>query len=184
VVEDNRTANLLHETSEWIIFNKPSGWHTLASDYDEGLSFEKWLKENRPEQAKIPESGIVQRLDHSTSGCLLVAKSAAGYEKLRERISNREAGVQKIYLALVQGKAKAGHFRFYFTGRYKRSRKVTVKKTGKVQNMGECSWSVKEARENSTLLEVSLLGPGQRHQIRAGLAFLGHPIRGDKLYGG
>ena len=52
-------------------FSSGPGWHTVAGRGTPAI--ETWLAEHHPEQAHIPEAGLVHRLDRGTSGCLLVA---------------------------------------------------------------------------------------------------------------
>jgi 23S rRNA-/tRNA-specific pseudouridylate synthase len=59
-----------------------------------------------------------------------------------------------------------------------------VATTGRANHHGRGAWRVVERNDDHDLVEVRLIGPGRRHQIRAGLAFLGHPIINDELYGG
>lgn len=173
---------ILKETKDWLVLNKPSGLHSLRSKTSREKSLEDWIIEFFPNQRDLPDSGIVHRLDELTSGCLLVAKNRKAYDELRELMKSSE--MKKTYFAVVEGKCPGGDFEFYFSSRYKRSAKVTVKRSGKLGEYGHCKWVPRAFGKGFTLLEVSLLGPGKRHQIRAGLARLGHPICGDLLYGG
>ena len=70
-----------------------------------------------------------------------------------------------------------------FASRHKGSAKASVHTRGEPETIGRCRWRVRSVRDDTTLIEVDLLGPGRRHQIRAGFAYEGHPLVGDTLYG-
>jgi len=158
--------------------------HSLNSQKNDHPSIEVWLKNTYPEQSKLRESGLVHRLDERTSGCLMAARTEAAYEFWSEHFQSENIRVKKIYLALVEGRIGSGKFEIYFSGRYKRSKKVSVLEKGEASERGFCRWKLSETRTPSPLLEVEIVGPGRRHQIRAGFAYLGHPLLGDSLYGG
>ena len=181
---------VLHEADDWLVIEKPAGLHTVArkkvepSDSDElGDSVEAWLRTHRPELAGLNEAGLVNRLDFGTSGCVLVARSEKEQERLR--IGMRDGSIGKSYHALVEGGlSETGRFKLYFTSRYKRSKKVTVRDSGDTRHLGRCAWHVRARHQGVLLLEIELRGAGRRHQVRAGFAHLGAPLLGDALYGG
>lgn len=185
---------LLCETANWLVINKPSGWHSVRlarSEQDDeagGVTssgiLQDWLARQYPDLAALPESGLAQRLDRMTSGCVIVGRSIEAVTRLSNAVRGRWGTIHKTYLAMAQGRCENGTFELYFHSRYRRSRKVLVEDSGPVKEQGACRWHALERRTDSTLLEVELLGPGRRHQIRAGLAHLGHPLLGDELYGG
>ncbi|RLS86994.1 MAG: RNA pseudouridine synthase [Planctomycetota bacterium] len=182
---------VLHDEPHWFVVNKPAGMHTVAQPNNDAPSVEAWLRATRPDRADIEECGLVHRLDLDTSGCVLVAKSAKARVWLRDAFSGRGGDIRKMYLARVEGffaeRVIAGAFTLSFSSRHKGSAKVSVGPRGEPETIGRCRWNVKSSsgagEPASTLLEVELLGPGRRHQIRAGMAHEGHPLVGDTLYG-
>ena len=172
--------------TDWMVVNKPAGWHSVQQEGSEGLSVEAWLRANEPRAAALDEAGLCHRLDLWTSGCLAVALTPDAHERLRHAFSQAGSGVRKIYLALARkGLSGDGRFRLHFESRYKRSAKVSVGESGSAWSAGRCIWHVqRRGPSGHDLVQVELIGPGRRHQIRAGLAHLGHPLAGDTLYGG
>lgn len=161
-----------------------------------GEVLSSWLAAQHPPQAYLPDAGLVQRLDHCTSGCVIAAKNESMHRVLRDAVSDRgERSIAKVYLALVKrGLEPQGRFELVFSSRHKGSAKVTVRRDGDGER-GECRWRVVRASASGDtdstrtaaafdLIEIQLQGPGRRHQIRAGMAFLGHPLAGDSLYRG
>jgi 23S rRNA pseudouridine1911/1915/1917 synthase len=128
----------------------------------------------------------VHRLDKDTSGILLVAKNDESLEFLQRQFKERTA--EKKYLALVVGnlKNKQGKIETLLGRSPGDRRKQKVYSAlapgteGKRKAVTE--YGVLQRFENYDLIEAEPK-TGRKHQIRAHLSYLGHPIAGDKMYG-
>jgi 23S rRNA pseudouridine1911/1915/1917 synthase len=122
--------------------------------------------------------GIVHRLDAGTSGLLVVAKTDTAHEALRTLFRRHE--VERRYLALVRGQVANDAFAVEAPlGR--RSARIVVDATE--GRRAETRFDVRERLAAATLLEAAPR-TGRTHQIRVHLASIGHPILGDRTYGG
>jgi len=122
------------------------------------------------------EAGLVHRLDTDTSGVLVAARDPATWRALRDAFTDHE--VEKTYLALVCGDV-AGPGQcdepLSRTGKH-----VRVTAAGLPAHT---RWQVVERFGTRTLLRCHTRY-GRRHQVRVHLAHAGHPICGDRQYGG
>lgn len=125
-------------------------------------------------------AGIVHRLDKDTSGLLVVAKNQASLEDLKNQFKTRE--VEKKYFALVVGVVpkERGSIVGPIARHPKFKQKFVVSEEGKT---AQTEYRVIKRFKKYTLLELAPL-TGRTHQLRVHLSSLGHPIVGDKLYGG
>jgi 23S rRNA pseudouridine1911/1915/1917 synthase len=124
--------------------------------------------------------GVVHRLDVGTSGLMVVAKSESAYSLLKQAFRERE--VDKIYRAVVQGHPDP------LSGTIDApiGRHPTADHRWAVVAGGRPSvthYQVLEAFRGASLVEVRL-ETGRTHQIRVHLRAIGHPIVGDRRYGG
>ncbi len=123
--------------------------------------------------------GIVHRLDAGTSGLVIVACTERAHEALAEMM--REHLVNRTYLALVRGSVE--HDRFTVEAPLRRRRARIVVGRGSSGKHAETDLEVRERFERSSLVEASPR-TGRTHQIRVHLSSVGHPILGDRAYGG
>ena len=122
----------------------------------------------------------VHRLDRNTSGLLVLAKSNAAEEELISTF--RERRVEKVYHALVIGRMSKSHA--VEEAYLKKDEKSALVKISS-KPIGEkivTEYEVLENRGECSLLKITL-HTGKTHQIRAHMAFLGHPVVGDEKYG-
>src|SRR5947209_13139441 len=126
-------------------------------------------------------AGIVHRLDRDTSGMLVVAKNDEVHRALKALLSARR--LQREYLALVDGRpsARSGTIDAPI-GRDRRDR-VLISIDSDVPRQAKTHFEVAEPFGEATLLRVTL-ETGRTHQIRVHMAAIGHPIIGDRQYGG
>jgi len=135
---------------------------------------------------KPPRYGIVHRLDKDTSGILLIAKNNSSLSFLQKQFKERK--VIKKYLALVAGIVKKDSGKIEtLMGRSPKNRKkqrVFLEGEPKSENKRRAItlYKVIDRFKNCTFLEVEPK-TGRKHQIRCHLAWIHHPIIGDKLYG-
>jgi 23S rRNA pseudouridine955/2504/2580 synthase len=168
---------ILYEDDHLLILNKPSG---TAVHGGSGLSFGviEGLRALRPD-ARFLE--LVHRLDRDTSGVLLVAKKRSALRSLHEQL--RMKGMQKDYLALVQGEWQS-HCKVVQAPLLKNilqsgERIVRVSAEGKPS---ETRFKIEERYEFATLIKASPV-TGRTHQIRVHAQYAGHPIAFDDRYG-
>jgi 23S rRNA pseudouridine1911/1915/1917 synthase len=122
--------------------------------------------------------GIVHRLDAGTSGLLVIAKDDEMHELLASMLSRHD--IDRRYLALVRGRVE--HDRFAVDAPLgRRGARVVIRLGGGKE--AETAFVVRERFEISTFLEAAPL-TGRTHQIRVHLSSIGHPILGDRSYGG
>jgi 23S rRNA pseudouridine1911/1915/1917 synthase len=122
--------------------------------------------------------GIVHRLDAGTSGLMIVAKTDEVHQALSHMMRRHE--VERRYLALVRGRVEHETFAVDAPLGRRAERIVVDHSEGRAAETG---FEIRERLTRSTLLEATPR-TGRTHQIRVHLRAIGHPILGDRAYGG
>jgi 23S rRNA pseudouridine1911/1915/1917 synthase len=173
---------IAYEDDDIIVFDKPPGLvvHPAPGHRDSTLvNAFRWL---RPEniQPGTERPGIIHRLDKDTSGLIVVAKNERSRLHLLRVWQRRE--VRKEYIALVVGDFPEDAAKVDAPiGRDPNNRKrMAVVPDGKP---AVTYLKVIERLPGFTLMDVEI-ETGRTHQIRVHCAFTGHPVAGDRTYGG
>ena len=183
--------DVIHEDSDILVINKGAGMivhptsKVVSGTVVNALLF-RWGKAFVVGSPQRP--GIVHRLDKDTSGVMVAAKNDRAYFSLIKQFSERK--VHKEYIVFVSGDMKRGEEIETFYGRHPVMRhKMSVwgglyeKRRGPVSRKAVTAVKVLERLGHSSILEVSPR-TGRTHQIRVHMSYLGHPVLGDKTYGG
>lgn len=181
--------NIIHEDSELLVINKPAG---LVCHPSKDGPMSSLIGRVRLYLGAESRPHLVNRLDRETSGVTIVAKVDAAALELRRLWESRE--VQKEYLAIVHGHVGTEQGTIDAPLGKDESSRVAIKDCVRTDGLASQTTFFRErmflkqvAGENEprafSLLRV-LPRTGRKHQIRIHLAYLGHPIVGDKMYGG
>lgn len=170
------TAAVLHEDADLLVVAKPSGLPTLPGG---GLFLERTLLSLVRRRA--PGASPMHRLGRGTSGLVLFARVPAARAPLQTLF--REGRVRKVYRALCSGHPPMEAFEVAAPiGEvpYPPLGALHAAAAGGRPSLSRVA--VLEHREGCALVEVEI-PTGRPHQIRIHLAFAGHPLVGDPLYG-
>jgi 23S rRNA pseudouridine1911/1915/1917 synthase len=173
---------LIHQDADLVVLDKPAGLTVHPGAGRSTGTLVHLLLARYPEIGGVGgpgRPGVVHRLDKGTSGVMVVARTAAAYQRLSRAFADRE--VRKTYLAIVHGApAPAAGVIEAPIGRHRERRtEMTVRADGRP---ARTAFRTLAAGCGIALLEIDL-ATGRTHQIRVHLKSLGHPLVGDPTYG-
>jgi len=184
IISDKTNLQVLHEDNHLIVINKRVG-DIVQGDKtgDKPLSevIKEYIKDkyNKPGEVFL---GVIHRLDRPTTGIVLFAKTSKALTRMNTLFSNRET--QKTYWAIVKNKPENSEDKLVHY--LKRNEKNNTSKAHinevPESKIASLDYKIMASLQNYYGLEINL-HTGRHHQIRAQLAAIGSPIKGDLKYG-
>lgn len=174
--------DVVYEDEDLAIINKPQGMvvHPSAG-HSSGTMVNALLYQIKDLSGinGVVRPGIVHRIDKDTSGLLMVAKNDAAHQALADELKAKKS--LRKYLAIVHGNLPndRGIIEAPIGRSEKDRKKQAVIARGKE---AVTRFQVIERFGDYTLVELTL-ETGRTHQIRVHMAYIGHPVAGDPLYG-
>ena len=184
ILPENIPLEVLYEDEDVIVVNKPKGMvvHPAAGN-DDGTLVNALLHHCGDSLSGINgiiRPGIVHRIDKDTSGLLIVAKNDIAHQGLAQQI--KEHSFTRIYEAVVYGNMKREEGTVDAPiGRHPTDRK-RMAVTDKNSRNAVTHYKVLKRYDGFTHVQLKL-ETGRTHQIRVHMAYIGHPVAGDTVYG-
>lgn len=181
---ENIPLDIVYEDDYLLVVNKPKGMvvHPAAGNYDETLvnALLYHCGESLSGINGVLRPGIVHRIDKDTSGLLIVAKNDFAHAHLAKQI--KDHSFTREYEAVVFGNLKNDEGTVDAPiGRNPNDRKKMCV-TAKNSKNAVTHYSVIRRYKGYTHIKC-ILETGRTHQIRVHMAYLGHPVAGDVVYG-
>ena len=172
--------HLIYEDNHLIIYNKQPGL-LVQGDKTGDITLldiiKRYLKITKKKQGNI-YLGLVHRLDRTSSGVMVFAKTSKALSRLNKQFKNRE--VFKKYWAIVEGKnipKREKLINWIYKNQKKNKSFITLKELEGSKKAFLTYSLIKKLRDYS-LIQVEL-DTGRHHQIRCQMAYHGFPIKGD-----
>ena len=165
---------IIENNNQFIVCNKPAGLPSVpdkSNDTNIQNLLESYCKQSLH---------ALSRIDRPVSGIMLFSKNNNATTTLTEQLKNRS--VQKVYYGFVEGHLDTDQGEMVDYLIKKGNKAQVVPEGSKDSKIAKLSYKVVDQLERYTLLELELI-TGRFHQIRAQLAHIGHPLKGDVKYG-
>lgn len=184
VTAENIPLDIVYEDSDLLVVNKPKGMvvHPAAGNYSGTLvnALLYYCKDSLSGINGVIRPGIVHRIDKDTSGLLIVAKNDTAHLDLAQQI--KEHSFHRAYQAVAYGNFKEDNGTVNQPiGRHPKDRKKMAV-TYKNSKNAVTHYDVISRYEKFTHIRC-VLETGRTHQIRVHMAYIGHPLAGDEVYG-
>lgn len=175
--------DVVYEDSDILVVDKPPGMVVHPAYGHRSGTLVNAVLAHSPDLAGVGgelRPGIVHRLDKDTSGLIVVAKCDRALQALQAQFKRRE--VTKLYVALVEGslQPRTGIIDAPIGRDIKARKRMAVVLA--VGREAQTKYRVLEYLPGYTLIEAEPK-TGRTHQIRVHMAFIGHPLAGDSVYG-
>ena len=176
--------DIVYEDKDLLVVNKPKGMvtHPAAGNYDRTLvnALLYHCGNSLSGINGVIRPGIVHRIDKDTSGLLIVAKNDIAHAGLAKQI--KEHSFERAYECVVHGNVKEDKGTVNQPiGRHPKERKKMAV-TYKNSKNAVTHYEVIKRYGDFTHLRC-VLETGRTHQIRVHMAYIGHPVAGDEVYG-
>ena len=171
--------DIVHEDDDLLVINKPAGLVVHPAVGNPAGTLMNALLHHDATLVGLPRAGIVHRLDKSTSGLMVVARTLTAHKRLVEALQARS--VKREYLTVVNTVLTAGGCIEAPIGRHPVDRKRMAVVPGGKEAITH--YRVLERYRAHTLVQVRL-ETGRTHQIRVHMAYRHCPVVGDPVYGG
>jgi len=183
VVPQNIPLDVVYEDSDVIVVNKPKGLVVHpAPGHPDGTLVNALLYHCGDSLSGIGgelRPGIVHRIDRDTSGLIIAAKNDYAHQKLAAQLQDHT--LARIYACIVTGNLREERGTVDAPiGRHPTDRKKMAVISG--GRPAVTHWEVLERYTGFTYTQCRL-ETGRTHQIRVHMAYIGHPILGDTVYG-
>lgn len=172
---------LIHEDDDIIVVDKPRGLLTSTTAREKRVTALQRIDEYLHATDRTKHAVAVHRLDRDACGLLVFAKSPRAVERLKRQFF--EHTVERQYLAIVRGHPEPPEGRIDLALFERADGIVRPAKPEDRAKEASTRYRTVERRGENAVLEVEL-ETGRKHQIRAHLSAIGHPLVGDEDYGG
>ncbi len=175
---------ILYEDNHLIAVNKlPS--EIVQGDKTGDIPLSETLKQYLKKKYDKPGNvflGVIHRIDRPVSGVVVFAKTGKALSRMNELVKQR--ALKKTYWAIVKTKPPetAGTLVHYLSRNTQKNKSFVSRMPGKDKKEAVLSYRLLASGQRYHLLEIDL-HTGRHHQIRAQLAAIGCPIKGDLKYG-
>ncbi len=180
----NLPKRILYEDNHLIIVNKlPS--EIVQGDKTGDMPLSEYVKLYIKEKYNKPGNvflGVIHRIDRPVSGTVVFARTGKALLRMNEMIKQR--AIKKTYWAIVKNKPPKQYdvLTHYLIRNTKKNKSFVTSNISEEAKKAILSYKILGAVKNYFFLEIDLL-TGRHHQIRAQLANIGCPIKGDLKYG-
>lgn len=179
-----KPIEIVYEDNHLIVVNKRAG-QIVQGDKTGDTPLSEMVKDYIKEKYAKPGNvfcGVVHRIDRPVWGLVIFARTSKALERLNRML--RDGEIHKTYWALVEGHPEKDEalLENYLISDGRINKTFVADSNTKDAKLSRLHYRTLVKGDRYTLLEVNLL-TGRKHQIRAQLSNIGHPIKGDLKYG-